>query len=553
MDQSKSVVGGTLYVTKKTGTLTAKIIAQQGNKLTLDPALNLEPGDVWVIHKDVKARLFRTVSITESVDDGTYSVSAIVHDPKKYAEVDTSANFPATINKIDTSDINNITVSNEGGKVNVGWDGSLTGSYVSYDIKIYRNGVFYRHIPDAKTANVSLSELPCGHYRLEIRGRTARGHLSEPQVKTFVIDYTLTGFKAKGGLYSINLSWTNPITVINQAATEIYFSTQPQLDTAELLVSVPHPTTTYTMQNVKLTDQYYFWARFKDESGTAGEFTQVVEGRADPDPKPILDQINGSLNFDLFEPGSADKLLDGLVDYAGDDVEMAGDDRVKAGKWDVYSQVTSGDRALTKKITAVQSQVNNNIATVAEQLTTLSDAQHAESERLTTVAAQAADNKAQVTEVSKSFADLNGKLSASWQVQVSVDNGKGEPVVGGVHLGVDGETNRSEFVVQADRFAVWTSQKVPLFTAQEGVMGLNGDLVVSGTLSGKTLIGNELRGGRINGGALNIGDGRFTVDESGNVGIRANSWSNTGMVITNQAIMVFDENGVLRVRIGFLG
>lgn len=548
----KSVVGGTIFVATKEGIKSAKITAQSGSNLTINPVIPIQEGDTCVIHMDVKSRLFRTVSITENAREETYTISAVSHDPSKYGEIDSAANFPTTINKTDKAEINNITVSDEGGKVNVGWDGSLSGSYVSYDVKVYRNGVFYRHIPDAQTPNIELNDLPCGNYRIEIRGRTAKGTLSEPQIKTFVIDYTLTGFQAKGGLYSIHLSWVNPITVVNQACTEIFINTENRLDTAQLLVSVPYPTSSYTVQNVKLSDRYFLWARFKDETGVTGDFTNVIEATADPDPKPILDQINGSLSFEQFKPEIADELLQNIPDFAGDSQEMAGDDTPRAGKWDVYSQITSGDYALTKQIKAVKSQVNQNIATVAEQITTLADKQHAESEKLTTVVAQVNDTKAQVTEVARSYADLNGKLSATWQVQVSVDNSKGQPVIGGVHLGVDGATGQSEFVVQADKFAVWTSQKVPLFTAQEGIFGLNGDLVLSGTLSGKTLIGNELRGGQINGGSLNIGNGRFVVDNGGNVSIRDNSQAKRGLVLTSQNICVYDTNGNIMVVIGYL-
>lgn len=549
---SKSVVGGTIYITKKDGIKSAKITAQSGNILTLNPTIPIEVGDVWVIHKDVKSRLFRTVSITENTDEGTYSISAVSHDPSKYGEVDNAANFPTTINKADTVEINNITVSDEGGKINVGWDGSLSGSYISYDVKVYRNGTFYRHTPDAKTPNIELSGLPCGNYRLEIRGRTVKGNLSEPQIKTFVIDYTITGFRAQAGLYSIQLYWSNPATVVNQACTEIFSSTENRIDTAKLLVSIPYPTSTYTVQNVRLSDRFFFWARFKDETGVTGDFTQVIEATADPDPQPILDQLNGSLSMDQFKPEVAEELLQNIPDFAGDSSEMAGDGRPLAGKWDVYSQVTSSDYALTKQIRAVRSQFEQNVATVAEQITTLADKQHAESEKLSVVAAQVNNTKAQVTEVSKSFADLSGKLSATWQVQVSVDSGSGQPIVGGVQLGVESATGKSEFVVQADKFAVWSGKKVPLFTAQEGIMGLNGDLVLSGTLSGKTLIGNELRGGQINGGSLNIGNGRFVVSPDGTVNIRDISWANRGLVITSQNILVFDDSGVLRTKIGRL-
>ena len=548
----KNVVGGTLYVSKKSGLISTKIIAQSGSNLTIDPVIPIEEGDVCVIHSDVKSQLFRTVSITENTDEGTYTISAVSHDPAKYGEVDAAANFPTTVNKADSAEINNITVTDEGGKVNVGWDGSLSGSYVSYDVKIYRNGTFFRHIPDAKTPNVELSGLPCGNYRIEIRGRTAKGTLSEPQVKTFVIDYTVTGFQSRSGLYSIQLSWANPATVVNQACTEIFCSTENQIDKAKLLVSIPYPTSTYTVQNVKLADKFYFWARFKDESGVTGDFTSAVLGMADPDPQPILDQINGSLTMDQFQPDVADKLLEQVYDYAGDSSENAGDDRVQAGHWDAYSQVTSGDYALTKEIKAAKAQFNQNIATVAEQITTLADKNHAESEKLAVVAAQVEGSKAQVTELAKSYADLNGKLTATWQVQVSVDKGTGQPVVGGVQLGVNGETGKSEFVVQADKFAVWTGKKVPLLTVQEGVLGLNGDLVLSGTLSGKTLIGNELRGGRINGGSLNIGDGRFVVDNSGRVSMRENPTANVGMVYNSRSFKVYNEAGELCSILGYL-
>lgn len=548
----KPVVGGTIFVTTKEGVKSAKIIAQSGSTLTIDPVIPIEPDDICVIHADTKSQLFRTVSITENTEEKTYTISAISHDPAKYNEIDSAANFPTTTHKPDNTSISNITVIDEGDKITVGWDGTLSGSYVSYDIKLYRNGVFYRHIPDSIVPNIELTGLSSGTYRIEIRGRTAKGSLSEPYIKSFDIDYSVTGFRASGGLLCIQLFWVNPQTVINQACTEIFVNTEDQLDTAQLLVSVPYPTSSFTVLDVKPADRFFYWARFKDETGVTGEFTSVVEATCDQNPQPILDQIHGSLSLDQFKPEVADGLLQSIPDFAGDDQEMAGDDRPKAGKWDVYSQITSGDYALTKQLRAFKSQVDQNSAAFAEQISTLADAQHAEGEKITTVAAQVNEAKAQVTEVSQSFADLNGKLSATWQMQVSVDDTSGQPIVGGVKLGVDSESGKSEFVVQSDKFAVWTSKKVPLFMAEDGVFGLNGDLVSSGTISGKTLIGNELRGGQINGGSLNIGQGRFVVDNTGNVSIRDNSQTKRGLVITSQNILVYDSDGNIRVVIGYL-
>ena len=56
--------------------------------------------------------------------------------------------------------------------------------------------------------------------------------------------------------------------------------------------------------------------------------------------------------------------------------------------------------------------------------------------------------------------------------------------------------------------------------------------------------------GDINGGSLNINN-RFKVSRSGQVEMRASA-GNVGMIITNEAISVYDERGRLRVKMGRL-
>jgi len=46
----KPVVGGTIFVTTKEGVKSAKIIAQSGSTLTIDPVIPIEPDDICVIH-----------------------------------------------------------------------------------------------------------------------------------------------------------------------------------------------------------------------------------------------------------------------------------------------------------------------------------------------------------------------------------------------------------------------------------------------------------------------------------------------------------------------
>jgi len=53
----KSVVGGTVFVTTKEGIKSAKIIAQSGSTLTIDPVIPIEPGDTCVIHANLILRI----------------------------------------------------------------------------------------------------------------------------------------------------------------------------------------------------------------------------------------------------------------------------------------------------------------------------------------------------------------------------------------------------------------------------------------------------------------------------------------------------------------
>ena len=55
----------------------------------------------------------------------------------------------------------------------------------------------------------------------------------------------------------------------------------------------------------------------------------------------------------------------------------------------------------------------------------------------------------------------------------------------------------------------------------------------------------------ISGGTLNIGGGNFQVNAAGTMTLRSGP-GNTGMVLNNNRLDVYDDAGVLRVRIGLL-
>ena len=281
------------------------------DRLELSAAPQAAAGDVWVLQGRVKARLYRVVSSKENTADGTFTVSALRHDPQKYGVVDGWAKFDREITTLHNTvpQLMNPSLTAGGGRLTMTWDNlTADGQVLTYDVKIYRNNVLYRHIPDAQTAEIVLENLPNGNYRAEIRGRNARGVLSEPLVKAWSLDYTITGLKAAPRLQAIQLDWTLPQTVVNDVQTEIWYAESNNRDAAKKLATLPYPQNSYTLPGVAVSDRYWFWLRLADAAGNSGEWTAAVAGRSDPNPAPIVAQLRGSIEKSSLSKALIDSL-----------------------------------------------------------------------------------------------------------------------------------------------------------------------------------------------------------------------------------------------------
>lgn len=215
-------------------------------------------------------------------------------------------------------------------------------------------------------------------------------------------------------------------------------------------------------------------------------------------------------------------------------------------------------RAVTERITTLQTSVNGNAASIQT---------HAQS--------------------------ING-LEAQYTVKVDV-NGK----VAGYGLATTPKngTPESKFIVTADRFGVGAVGKADIFPftvdTQKNRVGVNGELVVNGKaiidnlnagtihgdkIAANTLNANRIRAGSvtareiasnaitadkisvtslsaisadmgaIRAGSMNLGNGRFVVNGNGQVSISAAS-GNVGLKMTNDKIQFFNERGVLIVEL----
>ena len=268
-----------------------------------DASVPVSEGDVWAIHGSVKPRLFRVIA-TKDNGDGTFEVSAVSHAPDKYADVDASASFSAESrttlhDRLARPSLPEIE-EREGSAV-LSWDTeAASGEILDYDVKVFRNGKLYRHIPDAKSADIGLENLPLGSYRAEIRSRNARGVLSDAAVKSWTIDYGVNTLQTVAKFNAIDLSWNVPQVAVNALNTEIWYGTTADVQGMKRLAVLPYPQNTYTMAGVAVTDVYYFAVRIVDAHGNSGEYSSVVSGRSDPNPAPALAQIQGQIGRDTL-------------------------------------------------------------------------------------------------------------------------------------------------------------------------------------------------------------------------------------------------------------
>ena len=389
LDRPVSDAVGALVFYSEGGSLkSAKVTAAAGNKVTLERAVPLQAGDTWVLSGKVKPRLYRAIGIKENTDAGTYTVTALLHDPKKYAAVDSFAHFDHEITTLHNTApvLTDAAVNTDGGTVVMTWDNlAANGQVLTYDIKIYRNNSLYRHIPDAQTAEIRLENLPNGNYRAEIRGRNARGVLSAPLVKAWSIDYAVTGLRTTPKTLSVAVDWVLPQTVVSELVSELWYSKTNNLQTAAKLASLAYPQNSYTLTGVGVADVYYFWVRIRDIAGNTGEFTAAVQGRADNNPAPIVQQIQGAIGKSALSRELIDTLNRDMAAAAGLKVSAEAAERAKALQEEARARtaaIQAESSARTAELARKSSEIGTRIAATeavneqqAQQIQTVTSAQ----------------------------------------------------------------------------------------------------------------------------------------------------------------------------------
>lgn len=452
--------------------------------------------DNWVLKSGMMStQLYRALGITEN-DDGSYTITALQHEPQKEAIVDGSASFVPSVTTAHGAGVNkpaNADVSFGDGGVKLTWTTPTNQGAVKYDIKLYRNGNLYSTHLDLDSPEISFDNLPSGSYTVEIRSKNSAGQLSDPVTRTFEINLNIPRFVTKSLLFAIELDWDLPKTATVGNYTEVWRSATNDISKAVKVATLPYPQNNYVMSGVPLSAEYYFWLRCGDKNDNKGEFTAAVFGEADHNPESLL------------------KMVEETVTKVG-----VGKELIESLKNDINSAVSEEAKARIAAVNNALQQINNQAATTGTAIEKLEKADKAQAETIKTVTAkaesalsgitavqqaQANSDKANaqqisaltarvggaeatVTQMSNTVAGLNGKVSSMHTIRTQAING-GRTAIAGISLGAN--EKESSVIVMADKFGIVAnandSNVKQIFSVANGQVGIRGDLVVSGSVT----------------------------------------------------------------------
>lgn len=363
------------YINSEATHSTIKIRSINGPEITLDSTpTGLETYGVWSLStKQITSRLYRSISIVESAD-GTNTITALQHEPQKEAIVDNSAHFVETATTIYKSipnsvNFTDVAVTDDNGIV-LTWESPYSTSILSYEVKLYKNGQFYKVYQGLKEPKLNFEGLPNGSYVAEIRAKNAQGQYSNAVSKSFEINLLVKNFEAKSQLFAVGLSWELPTLAKVGYYTEIWKSSSNDLNDADKIASLSYPQTDYTVTNVGLDDVLYFWARIGDKSGNKGEFTQSIKGLPSQDTNMIVSALDGKI--------TKTQLGKSLIDSLNADITNAVNGEAENRKSEVAKVVAQVLTETQERANAIQAEATKRTEAIKAESVNLSKAIQAE-------------------------------------------------------------------------------------------------------------------------------------------------------------------------------
>jgi predicted phage tail protein len=414
-------------------------------------------------------------------------------------------------------------------------------------------------------------------------------------------------------VFGVELNWGFPANTDDTLKTEIQYSLTGAEDDAMLLADVPYPQRKYQQMGLKAGRIFWYRAQLVDRTGNESGFTDWVRGQASIDVSDItdaiLEDIKESDTFkDLIEnavdsnekiTGMANDIKqnaddieqqalaiqensDGLAQAAVkiDEISVSMDGMTGGVKNSAIAIIQNGlaqvtsrrsqtvtnagnsasiDRidttvadtssAVARALVTLDASAGGNISNATDLTETLADFTQASATKINSLTVTVNGQTAAITQTANAVADINGNISAMYNIKVGVA-ANGQYYAAGMGIGVENTPSgmQSQVIFLADRFAVTTQagSTVALpFVIQNGQTFIRDTFIQDGTIS-NAKIGNYIQSNNYVAGSAG-----WKLDKGG-------TWENYGSdgqgarKSTNVTDSIRDSNGILRVQIGKL-
>lgn len=451
--------------------------------------------DDWVLKTpQVSTQLYRALGITEN-DDGSYTITALQHEPQKEAIVDGSASFVPVVSTMHNglTKVTNADVVYSADGIKLTWSVPTTDTLLTYEVRLYRNGKVFKTYLNLKNPEISFEGLPDGSYTAEIRAKNQSGQLSDPVTRSFEINLNIPRFVTKSLLFAIELDWDLPKTFTPGFSTEIWRSNTNDISTAVKVATLPYPQSNYVLNGVPLSTGYYFYLRGVDKQGNKGEFTEAVFGEADHNPDNLLNALEGKITKSQLGQELINSIKADINNAVGEEAKTR-QTAVAGALAQIAAQAQSSGTAIKnlEKADQAQAETIKIVTAKAESalsgITALRQAQaqsdKANAQQINALTAKVGNAESTVSQVSSAVAGLNGKVSSMHTIKTQAIAG-GRTAVAGIALGANQE--ESSVIVMADKFGIVANANdgnvKPVFSVADGQVGIRGDLVVAGSVT----------------------------------------------------------------------
>lgn len=476
--ESAAAPGSRLMVNLPSGASQSRTIQSvNGRAVTVTTAYSETPAveSVWIVEsEELYAQQYRVISVTDN-NDGTYSISGALHDPDKYARIDTGAIIdqrpisvipPGNQSPPANIVINSFSVVQQNMNVQtmrVSWDQAKNA--ISYEAQWRRNDGNWVNVPRSSTTSFDVPGIYAGRYLVRVRA------INAAEISSgwgYSEEKTLTGkdgnppkpvgfIASENVVFGIELNWGFPANTDDTLKTEIQYSLTGTEDDAMLLADVPYPQRKYQQMGLKAGQIFWYRAQLVDRSGNESGYTDWVRGQASIDVSDItdviLEEIKDSEVFkDLIESAvdSSEKLAelseaikenaDGLAAAVGSNKQTA-------------EAIIGNALAIADVVVRQTAQQGANSATFEQLREVIATETEARVTDVTRLEAQTAQNEAGITEVRQALAtETEARASAVSQLtaatQAASDKADSAAAVG--EQNTASITNLSQVVTDLD-------------------------------------------------------------------------------------------------------